>query len=63
MQIENMSMLKMLKDAYKDLFECRPVSCGGHMSPLFPKVVVIRKPGETVSINTTLDNIKEETTK
>lgn len=59
MQIENMSMLKMLKDAYKDLWECWAIIS----PPLFPKVVVIREPGETLSINTTLDNIKEETTK
>ena len=51
-----MTMLEILKDFYKEMFENRPVSWGGHMSPLFPKVVVIRKPGETVvlkSINTT----------
>lgn len=58
-----MTMLKILKDFYKEMFEIRPVSCGGHMSPLFPKVDVIMKSGETVSINTTLDNIKEDTTK
>ena len=66
MQIGNMSMsmLELLKEAYKDLFENRPVSWSGHMSPLFPKgVVVTREPGETLSINATLDNIKEDTTK
>lgn len=43
-----MDLLEILKDAYKYMFEIRPVSCGGHLSPLFPKVDVIRQPGETV---------------
>ena len=43
-----MDLLEILKDAYKEMFELRPVSWGGHLSPLFPKVVVIREPGETV---------------
>ena len=41
-------VLEILKDFYKEMFEIRSVSCGGHMSPLFPNVVVIREPGETV---------------
>lgn len=43
-----MDLLEILKDTYKELFEIRPVSCGGHLSPLFPKMDVIREPGETV---------------
>ena len=57
-------VLEILEDFYRFMIENRPVIYGGgHMSPLFPNVVVIREPGETVSINTTLDNIKEDTTK
>ena len=43
-----MDLREILKEAYKELFELRPLSCGGHLSPLFPKVDVIREPGETV---------------
>ncbi|MBQ2174296.1 MAG: hypothetical protein II453_04195 [Alphaproteobacteria bacterium] len=43
-----MDLREILKEAYKELFELRPVSCGGHLLPLFPKVDVIREPGETV---------------
>lgn len=40
-----MKITEILRDAYKDMFENRPVSWGGHMTPLFPQVDVIRKPG------------------
>lgn len=39
------TITEILRDAYKDMFENRPVSWGGHMTPLFPQVDVIRKPG------------------
>ena len=45
-----MDLREILKEADKDLFELRPLSCGGHLSPLFPKVDVIREPGETVEL-------------
>ena len=45
-----MDLREILKEAYKELFELRPVSCGGHLLPLFPKVDVIREPGETVEL-------------
>lgn len=44
-----MDLLGILKEAYKELFEIRPLSCGGHLLPLFPKVDVIREPGETIT--------------
>ena len=52
-----MDLREILKEAYKELFEIRPLSCGGHMSPLFPKVDVIREPGETVVIKGEKKNV------
>lgn len=56
-------MLEVLKDFYKEKCETpgAAVPFGGQ-SPLFPKVDVIRKSGETV-LYPALDNIKEYTTK
>ena len=56
-----MDLREILKEAYKELFELRPLSCGGHLSPLFPKVDVVREPGETVvfkSVNNQLSQGK-----
>ena len=53
-----MDLREILKEAYKELFEIRPLSCGGHMSPLFPKVDVIREPGDTLELEGTEKQIE-----
>ena len=57
-----MDLREILKEAYKELFEIRPLSCGGHMSPLFPKVDVIREPGDTLELEGTEKQIEKVVT-